>query len=160
MQLLQPKQINVAAKENLADDEVPTAEIIDNGELTNCWVSGAILEAAVKTDDNNIILFLTDDIPQEDTLSIHLLDSHFSLLDSVTIGSIYSTGSFSNLQLDEPNQLQFKFIGEKDWKLQLLKNSEFALPFISEPKGVHRKFGFSRHFKIANLPVMIATSPA
>jgi len=152
MRLLQSEELDVLAKGNRADDEIPAVEIVHQGKSTGIQVSGAVLEAAVQISDQ-FILFLTDDVPYEEMLNIHLLNSGFNVLDSVIIGSIYSTGSFSDLQLIEPDELQFRFIGETDWRLQLLPGPEFALPFISEPKGVQRKFGFKRHFKIFGKPV-------
>jgi len=152
MRLLQPEELDVLAKGNQADDEIPTAEIIYRGEPTGCRVSGAVLEASVQIDDH-FILFLTDDVPYEEMLNIYFLNDQFSVLDSVVIGSIYSTGSFSDLQLIGPTELQFRFIGETDWQLHLLPRPEFILPFISEPNGVRRKFGFKRYFKISGKPV-------
>jgi len=155
MRLLPPEELDVAVKDNLTDDETPSVEIIIRDKLTGRRVSGAVLEAAVKTGDH-FILFLTDDIPYEDMLNIHLLDDQFSVLDSVTIGAMYSTGAFSDMELTGPAELQFRFIGGTDWRLRLLPGPAFALPFISEPRGVYRKFGFKRHFKIENTPAVAA----
>lgn len=94
------------------------------------------------------LIFLTDDIPYEETLSIYLLDGELNYLDSATLGGMYSTGFFSLQVMSAPNVVQFRFIGDIEWSVELLREPEFRLPFISEPIGVSRKFGFSRHFKI------------
>ena len=132
-------------------NEIPTCEIVLNGKATGKLVSGAVLEAAVSWQEF-YLLFLSDDIPQEDMLNIHFLDKNFNLLDSAILGNIYSTGSFSSLQLLQPDRVGFRFIGDTDWLIELLPKPALRLPFVTDPAGVRRRFGFARHFKVHGNP--------
>ena len=118
---------------------------------TGKLVEGAILEAAAEWQGLRL-LFTSDDSPFEDFLHIHLLDSDLVLLDSATIGGMYSTGSFSLLESPEPDTLWFCFIGETEWSVQVLPKPSFRLPLISEPTGVSRALGFKRHFIVRGRP--------
>lgn len=126
---------------------MPQSEIVIRGEPTGKLIDGAILEAAVSW-GHCYLAFVTDDIPQEDTLRIYLFDSRLKLIDSASLGAIYSTGSFSNLEISPPNTLCFTFIGDTTWALVLLDQDELALPFLADPKGVSRPFAFRRRFRI------------
>ncbi|MDR0775624.1 MAG: hypothetical protein LBE81_03175 [Azonexus sp.] len=135
----------------VGEDEVPTSEVLIHGTPTGKLVSGKILEAAVQW-ENRYLLFMTDDVPFEEMLSIHLLDAQMNALDSARIGCLYSTGTFTSLLLSEPNTVQFRFIGDTFWSIELLSRPRFRVPFISEPSGVWRSLGFSRHFIVHGNP--------
>jgi hypothetical protein len=138
--------------EQRTENENPRSELVVDGVPTGQIVPGAVLEGAVEWRSCHL-LFMTDDIPFEELLRILLLDSKLNLLDSAQIGSPYSTGSFSSLRLKEPDTVQFRFIGGTTWSVQLLSTSRLRLPFVSEPLGVHRAFGFFRHFIVRGSPV-------
>ena len=121
------------------------------GAQTHKKIDGTYLELCVKVDER-FIVFMTDDIPSEDMLHVHLLDKNLDVIDSATIGGMYSTGSFENYNLQEPNKITFNFIGGNEWVVELLKNKEFRVPFISSPKGVYRKNPFNQHFKLHGNP--------
>lgn len=152
MQKLSEYEMTTKAINEYAEMAIPESRILIKGEATDKVVTGAILEAAIRWGDY-YLLFMTDDIPYEEMLSIHLLDRTLNLLDSVTIGTMYSTGSLSSLELVEPNVVGFRFIGNTDWRIELLAKPVFGLPFLSDPKGVSRKFGFTRHFKVHGHPL-------
>lgn len=130
---------------------MPQSEILIRGQPTEKLVDGAILEAAVGCGDY-YLAFVTDDIPNEETLRIYLFDSRLNLIDSATLGAMYSTGTFGHLELVPPNMLRFAFFGDTTWTLELLSRDELALPFIADPKGVSRPFAFHRRFKIYGRP--------
>lgn len=132
--------------------DIPRSAIIVNGELSDKIVLGSVLEAVIHWNDL-YLLFLTYYVPYENTLNIHLLDKDLNLLDSVMLGSIYPTESFSSLQLLKPNKINFRFIGGKDWKIELLPKPVFSIPFFSDPIGVSRKFSFKKRFTISSNPV-------
>ncbi len=133
------------------EGEVPTSEVLVNGTSTGKLISGAVLEAAVQW-ENRYLLFMTDDTPFEEMLSIHLLDAQMNMLDSALIGSAYSSGAFTMLDLNEPNIVRFRFIGDTLWSIELLSRPGFRVPFISEPPGVKRPVNFSRHFIVRGTP--------
>lgn len=122
------------------------------GTPTGKVLTGAILEAAVEW-NGFFLAFLTDDIPHEDTLRIYLFDSRLDVRDSATLGAMYSTGSFTGLELLPPNTVQFRFIGDTTWILELLPRDSFALPFFSDPKGVRRPLKLLRRFRLCGAPL-------
>lgn len=152
MRKLQIHELTTKLINTYSETEIPKSEILLAGIPTGKIVPGAFLEAAVSW-DNFYLLFMTDDIPQEDMLGIHLLDKKLNLIDSATLGAMYSTGSFSILKLIPPNSINFRFIGGIDWNIELLTKPALRLPFVTDPKGVSRKFGFKRHFKIHGRPL-------
>jgi hypothetical protein len=151
MRELSKQEISTKLVRESSGSELPKSEIFLAGEATGKHVAGAILEAAISW-RNFYLLFMTDDIPQEDTLGIYLLDQNLGLIDSAILGAMYSTGSFSSLELIPPNTIGFRFIGGTNWSVELLAKPVLRVPFISDPKGVSRKFGFDRHFKIHGSP--------
>ncbi len=133
-------------------DEVPTSEILLNEEASGKFVSGAVLEAAVWW-NGFYLLFMTDDIPFEESLRILLLDAELNILDSAFVGGPYSSGSFSSLDLIEPNSVHFRFIGDTVWSVELFPHPVIRLPLLaSEPVGVYRSLGFRRHFVVHGNP--------
>ena len=153
MKLLTEKEFNIQAVEDTQDeDATQKSKIIINGQNTNIAIEGIVLEACVKW-HNFYLAFLTDDIPQEDMLHIHLLDQKLNTLDSATIGGIYTTGNFTDLELLAPNRVNFNFIGGTRWTVDFLSQPERCLPMLSSPKGVYKKSMFSRHFKISGDPL-------
>ena len=110
-------------------------------------MTGAVLEAAIEWHECRIAFF-TDDIPYEDMLRIYMFDVAMTLVDAATLGARYSTGTFAELTLQPPNSVSFRFFGGTVWRMVLLDDQEFALPFLSDPGGVRRKFKFFRHFRI------------
>jgi hypothetical protein len=134
------------------DDDVPRGEVVLYGEPTGKIVEGAVLEAAVCW-KGLLLVFLTDDIPQEDTLRIYLLGPRLDMLDAAQLGAMYSTGAFSALELLEPNLVRFAFFGDTTWTLELLEEQAFAVSMVSDPKGVTRPFKLSCRFKLYGDPL-------
>lgn len=118
---------------------------------TDKSIDGSYLELCIKTGCKYLV-FMTDDTPNEDMLRIHLLNESLDVIDSATIGSMYSTGSFRNYNIQDLNTLTFQFIGGTKWKVEILDKKEFLFPFISLPKGVSRKHTFSQYFKVYGNP--------
>lgn len=140
-------EISVRRCAGRRDGDIPECELVVAGAATGCRLSGAILEAAVDV-GGKYLLFMTDDVPYEETLTLHLLDGRFRLLDSASIGLAYGTGAFALLELREPDELVFRFIGEVPWVVQLLNGPALRVPLWGEPPGVTRPFGFTRHFVV------------
>lgn len=78
-----------------------------NGQKTGQQISGALLEAAIQCQPG-YLLFMSDDIPSEDMLSIVLLDTQGLMLDNARLGRAYTTGSFKVLQWQVPDNLKFR----------------------------------------------------
>jgi hypothetical protein len=124
--------------------------LLDGSPQAPC-ITGVVLEAALRWREL-YLLFVTDDIPQEDLLHITLWDRHFHPLDSAVIGAMYSTGRFQLLGLQGDDAVGFRFIGDTDWSVQVFPRPRFRLPLLSEPAGVSRPLGFSRHFIVRGKP--------
>jgi hypothetical protein len=137
----------------LKPDLPPTSELWAAGGPTGVIVSGAVFEVALRWGEY-LLLFLTDDVPFEDGLNIHLLDKNLKVVDSAHMAFMYSTGIFSDLDLTQSDSVSFCFFGGMVWTLKLFSKKKFAFPIISDPLSVSRPFKFSRMFQIdrRNLP--------
>lgn len=133
------------------NSDPPESEILIDGRPTGTVVSGAVLEAAVEAGEL-ILVFMTDDEPFEEFLSIHLLDGAGHLLDTAQLGAAYSTGTFSDLRLEAPRRTRFRFFGDTDWTVDILPQRALRLPWPAEAPGVWRRFGFRRHFIVGGKP--------
>jgi hypothetical protein len=130
-------------------ETTPKSEILIAGVSTGKVVDGAVFEAALQWHEYTL-LFLTDDVPFEDTLNIYLLDAALNIIDSAHMCFMYSTGIFSNVDLTQADTVRFCFFAERTWTLKLFSEKKFALPSISDPIGVSRPFKFSRMFKLSD----------
>jgi len=139
-------------------DSAPTSEIIRAGKPTGKVIGGAVLRAALNWNEY-VLLFLTDDVPFEETLSIYLLDADLNVVDSARMYFIYATGIFSDLDLTQPDTVRFRFFAGIVWTLKLFSKKTFALPILSDPTGVHRPLSFFRMFQIYHKPIS-ETSPS
>jgi hypothetical protein len=131
---------------------VPQSEIVLHGTPTGKIIEGAILKAALRWGEY-VLLFLTDDVPFEESLSMYLLDGNLTIVDSARLIAMYSTGIFSDMDLTEPDTVRFQFFEGVVWTLTLLHNEEFAIPIICEPKSVSRPFKFFRRIRLARKPL-------
>jgi hypothetical protein len=128
-------------------EEVPRCEIVLNRGRTGVTLDGAILEAALSWRDY-FLIFLTDNIPHEDSLRIYLLDANLTVVDSASMGGMYVTGAFADLRLCPPDVVRFRFFGEVEWELMLLGERTFALPGVFGTVGVSRPFRCYRWFEL------------
>ena len=132
-------------------DTAPRAELLRDGRPTGCTVPGAVLEFAVDIGGRHL-LFLTDDVPYEEVLGIVLLDAGFQLLDSASIGRAYHSGLFAHPRLVEPARVEFEFMGNGSWAVDVLAAPRLRLPFMPDAAGVSRPFGLHRHFTVGFRP--------
>lgn len=151
MKLLTPCQLSLQRVAGLPAEAPPQCELLRQAEPTGVRVPGAVLEAAGQWQGFFLVL-TTDDVPWEEMLHIHLLDARLQRLDSACIGAPYSTGSFSALPSLVPDLLRFRFMGDTDWSVQVLPKPGWRVPLWSEPAGVRRSMGFSRHFVVRGAP--------
>lgn len=152
MKLLSPAEFSLRVRSPYSDRTLARSEVLISGTPTGKVVTGEILEAAIEW-NGFFLAFLTDDIPQEDTLRIYLFDSRLNVRDSATLGAMYSTGSFTGLELLPPNRVQFRFIGDTTWTLELLPRDTLAWPFFSDPTGVKRPLKLLRRFRLCGEPL-------
>ncbi|PCI51357.1 MAG: hypothetical protein COB51_01955 [Moraxellaceae bacterium] len=152
MEELSEQMLSIKVIEQNNDSEVERSRVTINGKTTPSALKGAVLETCIQVKGFHL-LFMTDDVLYEDMLHLHLINEDLSLIDSVTIGSIYSTGSFKLLGLVEPNTIKFSFIGGVEWSVQAFEKKQRHVPFLSDPKGVSRKACFRCHLKVEGTPL-------
>lgn len=132
------KQIQPATEFSQAQSEV----LLDNRH-TGIIVPGSILEAAVEISAERYLLFITDGILFEESLTIVLCQLELGVLEVIHIGAAYHSGQFSNLSLCD-DHIRFHFMDEKLWTLQVTDTAQVTLPFIGDSAGVQRQFGFKK----------------
>lgn len=121
------------------------------GRPANSFVKGVQVEYGVKY-DNCYVIFVTDDILNEETLRVYLFDLNAKLIDYLYIGSAYSTGRLQDLTLQKDGSISFLFIGDTLWNVKVLSKAKMIIPFISNPKGVTRKNVFSSFLQVQSSP--------
>ena len=151
MKLIHAPEYCTRLVEPSTPDVQPMSEIILAGTGTQKFVAGAVFQAALRWNDY-LLLFLTDDVIFEETLNIYLLDKDLNIVDLARMYYIYSTGIFSDLDLSEPDTVRFRFFERMVWTLRLLNEKAFAVPFFSDPTGVHRPLKFFRRFHLHSHP--------
>lgn len=151
VRLLSKSEFSARLAVPYTDTASASSELLLDGKPTGHIVTGGVMEAAVEWHGFRIAFF-TDDIPFEDMLRIYMFDPNMALADAAVLGAMYSTGTFAALELQPPAALTFRFFGGTIWRMVLLAEKELALPFVSDPPGVHRKFKFFRHFRIEGAP--------
>ncbi|WP_326541860.1 hypothetical protein [Pseudorhodoferax sp.] len=129
----------------------PRSELVWHGRPVARHVDGCVLEAAI-AGAGFYLLFTTDDIPYEESLTITLLDGDLGTLDTAVLCGLYSTGSFALVGQDGERTVRFRFFGDTDWSVEVLAQPRARLPFVPEVAGVSRPFGFSRHFIVRGDP--------
>lgn len=113
-------------------DAAPTSEIIIAGVPTGRTIGGAVLKASLRWNEY-VLLFLTDDVPFEETLSIYLLDADLMVVDSARMYFIYSTGIFSYLDVTQPDTVRFRFFEGIVWILKLFPKRPLYFPSFQIP---------------------------
>ena len=127
------------------------SDVILDGNSTGIIVPGQVLEAAVKISEQRYILFLTDDVIFEESLTIVLIDLQDGVKEIIRLGNEYSTGSFEDLSFTAYS-INFRFIGDSLWTIKTADSPRLRLPFGSDPKGVKREAGLKKYMVISATP--------
>jgi len=122
------------------------SEILFNDAPTGRVIEGKVLEKAVAL-ETGYLLFITDDIPDEEFLTLLLCDKNFSVLDKATLGAAMSTGDLREIEL-RGDDVHFRFIGDTLWRLRPLAQPSLRLPLVSDPRGVSRPLGLRQYFTL------------
>jgi len=136
---------------------VPSCELVINGKHTGQRIAGCILEAAFQC-DLGYLIFLTEDCPFEESLDIHLISLTGTLLDSARIGGMYTTGTFSNIQIHQPDTLFFDFMDKTahktgtTWIIKILPRPTARIPFLYGILGISRPFKLKQYFSVKFAP--------
>lgn len=121
-----------------APDGQPQVRLVLNGRDTGVDLPGAVLEASARFGDE-LLLFLTDDVPFEDGLNICLVGATGKLLDSVRIAAIYATGSLRDLERTNADSMAFRFFAGA-MQVRVLPHPKMMLPSLGLSSGIHRTF--------------------
>ncbi|ALB54614.1 hypothetical protein AB8W28_02500 [Cronobacter universalis] len=124
------------------------SEVVLNGNNTGIIVPGEILEAAVLINEQRYVLFLTDDVIFEESLTVALIDLRGGIKEVVRVGNEYATGYFEALSVTA-DSISFRFIGESLWTVTVSDTPRFRLPFVPDPQGVKRDTGFKKYMNIS-----------
>ncbi|MEH0888134.1 hypothetical protein [Enterobacter sp. UNJFSC 003] len=144
--------ISLAKVREATDFSQAQSDVVINGNNTDIIVPGQVLEAAVQVNDQRYILFLTDDVIFEESLTIVLIDLQDGVKEVIRLGNEYSTGSFENLSVTA-DSIHFRFIGDSLWTIKTADSPRLRLPFGSDPKGVKREAGLKKYMTISATPV-------
>jgi len=128
------------------------SDVVLHGRNTGIIVPGQILEAAVQVNEQRYLLFLTDDVIFEESLTIALIDIRDGVKEIVRLGNEYSSGSFENLTVTG-DSVSFSFISDYIWTLKALETPRLPLPFFQDPQGVKRMSGLKKYIMISAAPV-------
>jgi len=129
----QVNSIELVNTRDAIDVSQAQSDVVLNGKSTDIIVPGQVLEAAVQVNEQRFLLFLTDDIIFEESLTIALIDVHDGLKEIVRLGNEYSTGSFADLQVTD-DSVDFRFFGDYIWTLKVSDSPRLRLPFFPIPK--------------------------
>ena len=127
-------RIEPIPKESLRSD------LIFNGTST-LQVEGQIIEAQFRCARGYLVI-TSDGNPYEEMIHFYLLDSEGGLLDEVSLGQIYHSGTLRDIALKSDDQLEFSFFGTERWCLLILGEARLQLPrLFSSVRRTHGWFG-------------------
>ncbi|MGK3131049.1 hypothetical protein ACCW76_17800 [Pantoea sp. C8B4] len=136
---------NLSLTEQHAATETAQArsEVLIDQQSSGIFIPGSILEAAVEISPERYVLFVTDGITYEESLTIVLCQRGEGVQEIIHIENAYTSGFFEALNIDD-NRIQFKFFENTLWSLRVADSPKFTLPFIGDPKGVKRSAGLTK----------------
>lgn len=135
-----------------APGHAPRAEVLLAGRATGWIVDGAVLEAALRCGER-LLLFMTDDVPYEEVLSIQLLGADGRVVDAVALGGGYATGHFGACTIEPPDAVRFRFIDDVEWCVRVLPAPRLRLPLWCAVRGVRRKPGWFAQLDVSRRPL-------
>ena len=118
-------------------------------KLKNTLDDGFDLEKAFKV-QNSYVLFLTENTPHEETLTILRLDSTYSELEKIELYAAYMPGIFSVTDVSE-NSIAFTFWSKQPMRLCFMACKQYRWQF----KGVSNVSYLGGFFKSRQLIVKV-----
>jgi hypothetical protein len=148
MEKLTEQEFSIKKISEATETEAPKCQIKIKGKATDAILEGSILEVVFRYRDCYLV-FTTNDCLYEESLNIYYLDQDLTNLDQATLSWPYGTGLFNLLNTIQPNRIRFQFFEQEAWEIALFAKAQFFTPYLSEPRGVWRKFKFNRYFAIS-----------
>ncbi len=129
--IAESRRLTVEKAHSPADDVC--VRLKHDGEFWGDVLPGAVLERQFVLDDEETLLFLTDDVPYEDTLRIFLLAPDGSVLDGLTLGAAYATGTLDNLSIEGQATISFEFVHRGRCRLTIEKDPKIRWNLLFKP---------------------------
>jgi len=126
------------------NSQPPCLQLIKDDKSFGGPQKGALIEAQYQVDDR-YLLFITDDVPYEETLRIYLIAGNGDVLDSLEFGGYLANGTLEGLNIVGEHSIEFSFIHKKRCRLTVKPNSGWKKPLIFTP-GVSRPGGLKKRF--------------
>lgn len=126
-------------------------ELAIDGRATGLTVPAQVIEAAIEVDKSRLLLLLTDDVPFEEVLLIVLIDRQLGVQEMLTLGGAYTTGSFAGLHLFA-GAVEFSFIGDTTWRVEVAERPFFRFPFTGDPRGIWRPVALKHYLLVSADP--------
>lgn len=120
------------------------SEVYFDTKPSGIIIFGKVLEAAFHIDNDRYLIFTTDDVLFEESLTITLLSSNKGVVEVVHLSGEYASGTFENVSTDK-EIVHFQFIDDVRWTIKISRSPHFRIPFMSEPRGVKRSPGLKKY---------------
>lgn len=126
-------------------------EVIIAGQASGIYVPAQALEAAIEVNSATLLLFLTDDVPYEEALTIVLVSLATGVKETLWLGGPYVTGWFTGLRI-VGDAVTFSFIGDTTWRVEVAEKPFFRLPFCGDPRGIWRPLAWKHSLLVSADP--------
>lgn len=105
----------------LLRDQKPLSLELSGGELLGAWQVY-----------DKYLLLINDANYYEDSVNIHLLDAQMQVIESVSIGVMYSTGEAENIEILGPEQIGFSYpTSDQLWHLTISPTPRWRNPLAA-----------------------------
>ncbi|GAA3928927.1 hypothetical protein [Litoribacillus peritrichatus] len=123
----------------------PLVQLTFGGNDVGSPVKGACLAQQYHLSELGYLLFLTDNVPYEETLRIYLVTEEAKVIDELEFGGNMVTGTLDIIDLNGKDTIVFSFIHEANCRLQVLSTPKWSKPLVFTP-GVRRNGSLRKHY--------------
>ncbi|WP_328186041.1 hypothetical protein [Marinobacter sp. OP 3.4] len=127
------------------NSQIPCLQLMKDDQPFGAPLKGALIEAQYQVDDGRHLLFITDDVPYEETLRIYLIASNAEVLDSLEFGGYLANGTLEGLNIVGDQTIEFRFIHKKRCRLTIERDRGWKKPLAFKP-GVNRPGGLKKRY--------------
>ncbi len=110
--------------EPLSEKQLRSHLTLKNGPTLE--VEGRVLETQFQCSQGYLVI-TSDGNPYEEMLHLYLLNDKCEVLDGVSLGQIYHSGSIRDVTVCGDDCLEFSFFGTERWRLHILNIPEIRL---------------------------------
>lgn len=127
------------------NSQIPRLQLMRGGTPFGGPLDGALIEDQYQVDTNRFLLFITDDVPYEETLRVYLIADDAEVLDALEFGGYLANGSLEGLSVVDQRTVEFSFIHKKRCRLTVQPDSSWKKPLSLTP-GVSRPGGLKKRY--------------